>query len=586
MCERFGGGRVGIFLNLAAARMSWFSGANPFEDKRDRYDYGASDYEHPQCYGYEYKSPASYGDSYAVSQYEAPASRSMSIASGDYEYRHEEAPPMYGSSYLEEFSPDSLPPSDQHRGYEPEPAFGYQRYNDYAEQASYGSRYVNSYVEDPCFASAYSDYGDARYDESLYRNTNTWDFRKSEKTFGMEPSFTADAEVTEATEEVLVRLRGAEVHLVDDQESLLLGEGDFSVVLIEQAGNGIVAFVRVGEDLRWPLTKDEPAVKLDSSHYFFTIRVPRPIDEMDTETARGPSQEVLTYGVTFTVAGQEEHLRELDSILKNYNQFSSPKLVPVSDEFDGLDDGYDQLHNGLRIFRSETSPSGSVQVTEGKPAEYWKVIAPNVDSYNSELAKTLASGTGSLIKGIFWLRNATVANLDNGGKLVKERVEPNPRAPSSIGPSTLNNMTRVMNLSKATETVATSVLNGAIKVAGFFTGALMRTDTAKKAVQLIPGEAALVSMDAFARLFDAVEIAGTDIVKKTAAFTEDMIKHRYGEEAGAVTGASLATAGHLFSTAWTVTKFRSALNPMNFKPTKTGMLKAISKTVLEGERWT
>ena len=54
-----------------------------------------------------------------------------------------------------------------------------------------------------------------------------------------------------------------------------------------------------------------------------------------------------------------------------------------------------------------------------------------------------------------------------------------------------------MNLSIATEQVATSVLNGVIKVAGFFTGALMRTDTAKKIVQLLPGEAALVSMDAF-----------------------------------------------------------------------------------------
>lgn len=54
-----------------------------------------------------------------------------------------------------------------------------------------------------------------------------------------------------------------------------------------------------------------------------------------------------------------------------------------------------------------------------------------------------------------------------------------------------------MNLSIATEQVATSVLNGAIKVAGFFTGALMRTDTAKKFVHMVPGEAALVSMDAF-----------------------------------------------------------------------------------------
>jgi len=69
-------------------------------------------------------------------------------------------------------------------------------------------------------------------------------------------------------------------------------------------------------------------------------------------------------------------------------------------------------------------------------------MAPNVDDYNSELAKTLASGTGSLIKGIFWLRNATVANLDNGSKYVRERVEPTPRGPSSISPYTITNLKR------------------------------------------------------------------------------------------------------------------------------------------------
>lgn len=556
--------------------MSWLSGANPFEDKRDShgYGYGATAYEHPYSYDYGYKTATGYGDSY-----EAPASFSMSITSGDYENRYEEAPPTYGSSYSKESSPEL------------ERAPAYKRYNDYAEQASYGSRYVKNYEEEPCFGSRYDtrydEYGDLKYGESLSRNTNSsCDYRKSEITFGMEPTFMVDAEVTEASEDVLVSLRGAQVHLVDDQDSVLLGEGEFSVVLIEQAGKEVVAFVRVGDDLRWPLTKDEPAVKLDSSHYFFTIRVPRRVDEMDSDTARGSSQEVVTYGVTFAVEGQEEHLRELDSVLKNYNQFSSPKLVPVRDEFDGPDYGYDHLYNGLRISRNETTPSDSLQITAGKPAEYWKSMAPNVDDYNSELAKTLASGTGSLIKGIFWLRNATVSNLENGTKYVQDRVDPNPRAPSSITPSTINNLTRVKNLSMATEHVATSLLNGAIKVAGFFTGALLRTDTAKRVTQLIPGEAALVSMDAFARLFDAVEVAGTDIIQKTAAFTHDVVKHRFGEEAGAVTAASLATAGHLFSTAWTVTKVRSAWDPIHFKPSRAGVLKAISKTVAEGGTYT
>ena len=322
--------------------MNWLSGSNPFEDNRDRYGYGPSGYDRGDTtYGYEYNNSAGYG----APQYEAPASRSMPVADPrpfvEYEYRYEEAPPVHRSSYLKDNYPgraDSPPPYDQFREYEAAPAPAYDRYNNFAEQPSFGSRYE---VE-PSYGTRHNDYEDVRYggeSESRLRTmSSTYNYSRVEATSGMEPSSTADAEMTQATEEVLVSLRGAQVHLVDDQESPLLGQGDFAVVLIEEAGNGIVTFVRVGENLRWPLTKDEPAVKLDDSHYFFTIRVPRPIDEMDTETARCPSQEVISYGVTFLAAGQEEHLRELDTVLNQYSQFSNPQLVsaePERDEYNG-----------------------------------------------------------------------------------------------------------------------------------------------------------------------------------------------------------------------------------------------------------
>jgi hypothetical protein len=105
----------------------------------------------------------------------------------------------------------------------------------------------------------------------------------------------AAAPMVGASEEVLVSIPGAMVHLIDDQECPFLSAGEFSVVRVQQQGNGMVAFVRVGEQLRWPLTKDEPAVKLDTTHYFFTIRVPRPVDKMDRETARQVSSDNITY---------------------------------------------------------------------------------------------------------------------------------------------------------------------------------------------------------------------------------------------------------------------------------------------------
>ena len=78
----------------------------------------------------------------------------------------------------------------------------------------------------------------------------------------------------DSREECLVTIPDAIVHLVDEQQSPHLATGHFSIVRIAQMGNGIVVIVRVGENLHWPLMQDEPTVKLDPTHYFFSLPVP------------------------------------------------------------------------------------------------------------------------------------------------------------------------------------------------------------------------------------------------------------------------------------------------------------------------
>lgn len=51
-------------------------------------------------------------------------------------------------------------------------------------------------------------------------------------------------------------------------------------------------------------------------------------------------------------------------------------------------------------------------------------MAPNVDDYNSKVAKQMAKGVGDIIQGIFWLRDSTVAQLENGSTFVRGRVKP------------------------------------------------------------------------------------------------------------------------------------------------------------------
>lgn len=107
-------------------------------------------------------------------------------------------------------------------------------------------------------------------------------WRKVEENAGKEEDVENDVDdgaPLDPREECLVTIPDAIVHLVDEQQSPHLATGHFSIVRIAQKGNGIVVLVRVGENLHWPLMKDEPTVKLDPTHYFFSLLVPSSLNE-------------------------------------------------------------------------------------------------------------------------------------------------------------------------------------------------------------------------------------------------------------------------------------------------------------------
>lgn len=129
-----------------------------------------------------------------------------------------------------------------------------------------------------------------------------------------------------SSERLLVRVPGVIVHLIEHENSVQLASGALSVVALEQDGNVVAVLARVsgeGEDeIQWPLARDEPAVKLDGAHYFFTLHVP---------ANRGlPGEfELLNYGLTIAAKGQESLLQELDRILEQYSCFSVQKVGMV-----------------------------------------------------------------------------------------------------------------------------------------------------------------------------------------------------------------------------------------------------------------
>ncbi|KAA3468299.1 Senescence/dehydration-associated protein-related isoform 2 [Gossypium australe] len=169
-------------------------------------------------------------------------------------------------------------------------------------------------------------------------------------------------------QELLLKIPRCTVHLMDDGDALELGKGEFKLVRVLDDDVPLATIVKVTDDLQWPLTKDEPVVKLDSVHYLFSLPV--------------KDGKPLSYGVTFVGRGHGNSLSSLDSFLKEHSCFAA-----------------------------------GVGSTGDKYVD-WKAYAPRIEDYNNVLAKAIAGGTGQIVKGIFTCSNAYISQVQKGGETI------------------------------------------------------------------------------------------------------------------------------------------------------------------------
>ncbi|KAK9065196.1 hypothetical protein SSX86_016579 [Deinandra increscens subsp. villosa] len=339
----------------------------------------------------------------------------------------------------------------------------------------------------------------------------------------------------QSSEEVVIKIPHSIVHLIDKQRSIELASGVFEIVRLRQSGNVVAVLARIGDDIQWPLAKDEAAVKLDGSHYFFTLRVPSEASEND---GVGP-EDLINYGLTIAGKGAEQ----LDRVLDEYSAFSVKEV---------------ESGGSLAVVESGSA--------EDRAAAYWTTLAPNVEDYSGSVARMIAAGSGQLIKGILWCGDVTVERLKWGNEFLKKRVKSCHN--TEVSPEALRRMERVKKLTTMSENVATGLLSGVVKVSGFFTSAIVNSVPGKKFFSLLPGEIILASLDGFNKVCDAVEVAGRNVMSTTSTVTTDLVTQKHGEDAAKVTSTGMDAAGHAIGTAWAVFKIRKALNPKSVvKPT-------------------
>ncbi|PON89999.1 Senescence/spartin-associated [Trema orientale] len=392
---------------------------------------------------------------------------------------------------------------------------------------------------------------------SLYPSIDMKDL--AENLFPEDDAVSQQNPVLQSSEEVLVKIPGAIVHLIEKDNSVELACGDLTIVGLRQGENIVAVLARIGDEIQWPLARDEAAVKLDESHYFFALRVPANgshESEDDEGSVRDVDHrfDVLNYGLTIASKGQENLLKELDKILETYSCFSEQK-VEGGGNWEVLDGSVARETTPHEL----ESEEGKKDLVRESSAAYWTTLAPNVEDYSSRVAKLIAAGSGQLIRGILWCGDVTVDRLKWGNEFLKRRMGPGSN--KEISPGALRRIKRVKKLTKMSEKVAGGILSGVIKVSGFFTSSIVNSTAGKKFFSLLPGEIVLASLDGFSKVCDAVEVAGRNVMSTTSVVTTGLVSQRYGEQAGQVTNEGLDAAGHAFGTAWAVFKIRKALNP-------------------------
>ncbi|KAE9612940.1 putative senescence/spartin-associated [Lupinus albus] len=360
-----------------------------------------------------------------------------------------------------------------------------------------------------------------------------------------------------ATQDILLNIPGAILNLIDQQYSVELASGNFSVIRLRQGDNAVAVYACVADEIQWPLANDMTAVKVDDSHYFFSFRVPN--DSADDND----STEFLSYGLTIASKGQENLLKELDSVLDSCCNFSVHRVSEKAKmKGEVLDDSMAKEFSAKELECSAEKK----ELMEGQCAAYWTTLAPNVEDYSGSAARLIANGSGKVIKGILWCGDVTMERLNWGNKVLKKRMSSGEQA--QINPKTLKRIKRVKRVTKMTEKVANGVLSGVVSVSGFFTSTVVNSKAGKKFFSLLPGEVMLASLDGFSKVCDALEVTGKNVMSTSSTVTTELVNHRYGEQAAEATSEGLSAAGHAFGTAWAAVKIRKAINPKSvFKPT-------------------
>lgn len=118
-------------------------------------------------------------------------------------------------------------------------------------------------------------------------------------------SSTFDSGDTEmGSQRELINIRGAQLYLIDGEESVLMQSGEFSLKLLKQTHSPLAVVVANVGEVQWPVGKDAPVLKVFHLRYTFAL----------------PG---LVYGMILPDSTSGMVIQQLETILAEYSTFET-----------------------------------------------------------------------------------------------------------------------------------------------------------------------------------------------------------------------------------------------------------------------
>lgn len=343
----------------------------------------------------------------------------------------------------------------------------------------------------------------------------------------------AAAAIIMGSETELVRIRGAQLCLIDGEESVLMQKGDFCLRLLKQEHSPLAAIVAAVGEVQWPVGKDAPVLKVWNRRYTFAL----------------PG---LVYGLIFPAETTPlEVLQQLEAVMDRYCTFEVHREIAIA--------------AAQQQQVSATSGAGGGEESRDMSEEYWTVVAPGVETTSAKIARQICSTSSIVADSIVIGGEWASLGIQQAGSLVKRNVRSVERG---VTPRMLKRMQQARRMSAVAKVMSRSLLKGAISATGHvLAGSLAGLDvnaaasvydhittpasdhrqhsssSSSSGAAAAKASVAVASVDAFAKLVEAVETAGKSVYGVTSAVRTDLVQHSLG-----------AAVGNVINTAWTLNK--------------------------------